>query len=150
VETVFLPEAPHFRLFLGPRKAPRWRQYVNSDEAWHPSRLEPWMTPLWEAPNSQSTPFSQWFHSFCQIHGLYSSYSQSFPIILWNYSVHCRVHNSLPIVPTLSQTKSVPLPRSHFLNSHFNIIFPPTNMSLNLNIPRGGPLRTPPPWYVIR
>jgi hypothetical protein len=45
--------------------------------------------------------------SFAKIRGLDSSYSQRFPRTLWNYGVNYRVHNSLPIVLTLIQTKPV-------------------------------------------
>jgi len=62
-------------------------QYVTSDAAWYPKRLKSSMTPPWEPPNSQIIPLSQWSHYFCQLRGLYSSYSQRFPGILWNYIV---------------------------------------------------------------
>jgi len=67
------------------------------------------------------------------------SASQVFPQILWNSTVHYRIHKCPSPVPTLNQLDTVHKPTSHFLNIHLNIILPSTigspNRSYTLRFP---------------
>ena len=68
------------------------------------------------------------------------SASQEIPRILWNLEVHCRIYNSPPPVPILSQLDSAHTLTSHFLKIHLNITLPPTpgssKRSLSLKFPQ--------------
>jgi len=53
-----------------------------------------------------------------------NSASKEISRLLWNPNVHYRVHNSLPLFPTLSQMNPVHILPSYFFQTHYNIIFP--------------------------
>jgi hypothetical protein len=50
------------------------------------------------------------------------SASQNILRLLWNLKVHCHVHNSLPLFPTLSQMNPVHTFPTYFSQIHSNII----------------------------
>jgi len=57
------------------------------------------------------------------------SASHEIPCLLWNLKIHFCVHNSLPLVPILSQMNSVHNFLIYFPKIHSNIILPSTTWS---------------------
>ena len=72
---------------------------------------------------------------------------KKFPAFLWNPKVHYRTHKRPPPVPVLGQPNPVPIPTSHLLEIHPNIIHPSTprspQWSLSLQFPHQDPIRPP-------
>jgi len=65
--------------------------------------------------------------------------------ILWNPTVHYRIHKCPLTVPVLSHIKPVQVPQSHFLKVLFNITLPSTSESFkwafSLRFPHQKPVR---------
>jgi len=61
--------------------------------------------------------------------------SQEIPHLLWNPKVHCRVHNSPPLVPILNQMHLVRAFPPYFSEIHSNIIFPSTSRTSEWSLP---------------
>jgi hypothetical protein len=69
--------------------------------------------------------------------------TQELPSILWNPKVHCRVHNSPPLFPILSQISPVHTTPFYLSKIHFNMIHPPTSWSLSLWLSHQYPICIP-------
>ena len=74
---------------------------------------------------------------------------KKFPAFLWNPKFHYRNHKRPPAVPILDQPNPVPIPTSHLLKIHRNIIHPSKPRSpqwpLSLRLPHQEPIRLPSP-----
>jgi hypothetical protein len=75
--------------------------------------------------------------------------SQEIAPILWNLKVHYHIHNSPPLVSTLSKINPVLAHTSYFLKIRFNIILPPmrrfSKLSHSLRFPHQNSICTSPP-----
>ena len=95
------------------------------------------------------TDHVQLFHILTYLlHGAESFWfaaSQEIPRILWNPKVHYRTHKRPPPLPILGQPNPVPIPTSHLLEIHPNIIHPSTprspQWSLSLRFPHQDPIQ---------
>jgi hypothetical protein len=65
------------------------------------------LRPSWEAANFAAT--------------------EELPRILWDLKVHCRVQESHPLVPILSQINPIHIILPYLSKIHFNIVPPPTS-----------------------
>jgi hypothetical protein len=63
------------------------------------------------------------------------SAGQEIPRLLWSPKFHYRVHNSLPLVRTLSQVNPVYIFLPYFPRTHSNITSPSTPRSFELSLP---------------
>jgi hypothetical protein len=63
------------------------------------------------------------------------SSDKEIPRVFWQQNVHCRVHNSLPLVPILSQMRPVHTFPSYFTKMYSNTMLPPTTRSLQWSLP---------------
>ena len=61
--------------------------------------------------------------------------SKEIPRVLWAPEVHCRIHNSPPPLPVLSQSNWIHAAPSHFLEIYFNITLPSTTRSPKFSVP---------------